>query len=63
MREACKPFDSQAFREGHLTPVFFGSALKNFGVGDLLDALAALAPPPRAQQADRRSGRPPPSRR
>ena len=26
-----------AFREGHLTPVFFGSALKNFGVGDLLE--------------------------
>ena len=38
VREACKPFDLQAFREGHLTPVFFGSALKNFGVGDLLDA-------------------------
>ncbi|MGE0035787.1 MAG: peptide chain release factor 3 [Xanthobacteraceae bacterium] len=55
VREACKPFDAQAFGEGHLTPVFFGSALKNFGVGDLLNALAALAPPPRAQQADRRS--------
>ncbi len=55
VREACKPFDAQAFGEGHLTPVFFGSALKNFGVGDLLNALAVLAPPPRAQQADRRS--------
>ena len=33
-------FDLTSFREGHLTPVFFGSALKNFGVGDLLDALA-----------------------
>ena len=54
VREACKRFDLQAFREGHLTPVFFGSALKNFGVGDLLDALVALAPPPRAQTADRR---------
>jgi peptide chain release factor 3 len=31
-REACRPFDLEAFREGHLTPVFFGSALKNFGV-------------------------------
>ena len=54
VREACKRFDLTSFREGHLTPVFFGSALKNFGVGDLLDALAALAPPPRAQTADRR---------
>jgi peptide chain release factor 3 len=54
VRDACKRFDLQAFREGHLTPVFFGSALKNFGVGDLLDALAAMAPPPRAQAADKR---------
>ncbi len=54
VREACNPFDLEAFREGHLTPVFFGSALKNFGVGDLLDALAAYAPAPRAQEASRR---------
>ena len=53
-RHACKRFDPQAFGEGHLTPIYFGSALKNFGVGDLLDALAALAPPPRAQAADKR---------
>ena len=38
-----------------MTPVFFGSALKNFGVGDLLNSLAAMAPPPRAQAADKRS--------
>ena len=54
-REALKPFDVKAFREGHLTPVFFGSALKNFGVRDLIDALAAFAPPPREQDADRRT--------
>jgi peptide chain release factor 3 len=54
VRHACKRFDRQAFTEGHMTPVFFGSALKNYGVGDLLDALAALAPPPRAQAADKR---------
>src|SRR6202165_5313654 len=54
VREACKRFALQAFREGHRTPVFFGSALKNFGVGDLLDALATMAPPPRAQSADKR---------
>jgi peptide chain release factor 3 len=54
VRHACKPFDAKAFAEGHLTPVFFGSALKNFGVGDLLNALALMAPPPRAQSADKR---------
>jgi peptide chain release factor 3 len=52
VQEACRKFDLAAFREGHLTPVLFGSALKNFGVGDLLDALSIYAPPPRAQQAD-----------
>src|SRR5215469_15061630 len=52
VKEACRPFDLASFREGHLTPVFFGSALKNFGVVDLLDGFAAHAPPPRAQDAD-----------
>src|SRR5579863_8675409 len=54
VRQACKRFDLQAFSEGHMTPIFFGSALKNFGVGDLLDVLGAMAPPPRAQAADKR---------
>jgi len=54
VKDACRPFDFTAFREGHLTPVFFGSALKNFGVKDLLDALAGFAPPPRAQVANTR---------
>ncbi|WP_024586775.1 peptide chain release factor 3 [Aliihoeflea sp. 2WW] len=53
-REACRPFDENAFREGHLTPVFFGSALRNFGVRDLIEALGDWAPPPRAQEADSR---------
>jgi peptide chain release factor 3 len=52
VKEACRPFDLASFREGHLTPVFFGSALKNFGVVDLLDGFAHHAPPPRAQDAD-----------
>ena len=52
--EACKPFELDAFREGHLTPVFFGSALRNFGVGDLLEGLGKYAPPPRAQDSDKR---------
>jgi len=52
--EACKPFELASFREGHLTPVFFGSALRNFGVGDLLEGLGRYAPPPRAQASDAR---------
>src|SRR3978361_408341 len=52
--EACKPFELQAFREGHLTPVYFGSALRNFGVGDLLEGLGRYAPPPRAQESNLR---------
>jgi len=52
--DACKPFDLDAFREGHLTPVYFGSALRNFGVGDLLQGLGRFAPPPRAQESNLR---------
>ena len=58
VKEACRPFDFSAFREGHLTPVYFGSALKNFGVKDLLDALASFAPSPRPQQAATRTVEP-----
>ncbi|MDX2287943.1 MAG: peptide chain release factor 3 [Hyphomicrobiaceae bacterium] len=47
-------FDVAAFREGSQTPVFFGSALRNFGVRDLLDTLVAHAPPPRAQRSSAR---------
>ena len=53
-REACKPFDLDAFREGHLTPVYFGSALRNYGVRDLIEALGEIGPPPRDQEADAR---------
>ena len=49
--EGCKPFDRDAFLEGHLTPVFWGSALRTFGVRDLIDGLAEFAPPPRGQES------------
>ena len=52
VKEASKPFDLQSFREGHMTPVYFGSALRNFGVGDLLEGLGRFAPPPRAQESN-----------
>jgi peptide chain release factor 3 len=52
---AYPPPDLAAYREGHLTPVYFGSALKNFGVGALLEGLARMAPAPRSQPATPRA--------
>jgi len=52
--EAYSPFDVDSYRSGHLTPVLFGSALKNFSVEDLLETLARVAPPPRPQPTDHR---------
>jgi peptide chain release factor 3 len=49
VRDACPTFDLQSYREGHLTPVYFVSALKEFGVKELLSAVARFAPPPRSQ--------------
>ncbi|MFN3523317.1 MAG: peptide chain release factor 3 [Phenylobacterium sp.] len=51
VQEASKPFDPQSFLEGHMTPVFFGSALRHFGVEELLAGLGAYAPPPKAVAA------------
>lgn len=45
-------FDGEAYRNGDLTPVYFGSALKDFGVAELIDALSRHAPPPRPQPAE-----------
>lgn len=49
LEEAGDPWDIEAFLSGEVTPFFFGSAMTNFGVGPLLDALADLAPTPRAR--------------
>lgn len=48
---ACPAFCVQAFKAGDMTPVYFGSALKEFGIGDLLRALERYAPGPQAQPA------------
>jgi peptide chain release factor 3 len=45
-------FDAEAYRNGDLTPVYFGSALKDFGPAELIAALADYAPPPRPQPAE-----------
>jgi peptide chain release factor 3 len=44
-------FDLEAYRQGHMTPVFFGSALNNFGVRELMRGVGDLAPSPRPQPA------------
>ena len=51
---ALPEFDEESFKAGHLTPVLFGSAIRDIGVADLLDALAEYGPRPRAQPADTR---------
>jgi peptide chain release factor 3 len=55
VNDACGRFDLKAFREGTLSPVYFGSALRNFGVRDLLDALISYAPPPLSRKAASRT--------
>jgi peptide chain release factor 3 len=54
VRAALPEFNREEFAAGHLTPVFFGAAIKEIGVADLLDALAEYGPRPRAQRADSR---------
>jgi peptide chain release factor 3 len=58
VRGVCAPFDLGSYREGHLTPVYFGSALKDFAVEELLRAIGTFAPPPRSLKADKREVEP-----
>jgi peptide chain release factor 3 len=46
VRDAAPAFDEAQFLAGHQTPMFFGSAVNNFGVQEVLDALVDLAPQP-----------------
>ena len=46
-----KPFDRQAFLEGHMTPVLWGSALRHFGIEELLKAIGEWAPAPKVMPA------------
>jgi len=50
-KSAYSALDAQSYREGHLSPVVFGSALRDYGVAPLLRLLADIAPPPRPQPA------------
>jgi peptide chain release factor 3 len=50
---AAVPFDRERFLKGEMTPVFFGSALTNFGVEFFLNSFLDLAPPPGPRLSDR----------
>lgn len=52
---AADPFDLDLFLNGTQTPVFFGSALNNFGVQEILDALTKYAPAPYPREAHERT--------
>ncbi|WOB08168.1 peptide chain release factor 3 [Piscinibacter gummiphilus] len=54
VQEAAPSFDEAQFLAGHQTPMFFGSAVNNFGVREVLDALVDLAPPPSERAAIQR---------
>jgi peptide chain release factor 3 len=58
VREAAPGFDEPAFLAGEQTPMFFGSAINNFGVQEVLDALVELAPPPGPKAALQRTVQP-----
>jgi len=51
-------FDKKAFLQGSLTPVFFGSAINNFGVQVMLDGFVDYAPPPQPREALERAVHP-----
>jgi len=52
--EVYPAFDRDAYLKGNLQPVFFGSALNNFGVRELLDCFIEIAPSPKAKESDTR---------
>lgn len=53
-RGLCPDFDRQAYLDGTMTPVYFGSALNTFGVKELLEGVGAFAPSPQPQKTESR---------
>ncbi len=58
VKGASHAFDLQRYLAGKLTPVFFGSAINNFGISELLDAFAEYAPTPKSRNATERTVEP-----
>lgn len=54
VKGASNAFDLDAFLQGNLTPVFFGSAINNFGVNELLEAFSEYAPAPKVHMTKTR---------
>ena len=54
LRNASSPFDLESFLAGEQSPVFFGSAINNFGVQEILRALVEWAPPPQPRDGSNR---------
>lgn len=54
VRGASHTFDLAAYRRGELTPVYFGTAMGNFGVREMMDGFVDMAPPPQPQTTDTR---------
>ncbi len=54
VREVYPDFDREAYLEGDLSPVFFGSAINNFGVRELLDCFVDVAPTPLSRITEER---------
>ncbi|WP_128253675.1 peptide chain release factor 3 [Falsirhodobacter deserti] len=53
-RELLPKFDRQSFLEGHMTPIWFGSAINSFGVKELMDGMGEYGPEPQPQTAKER---------
>src|SRR5690554_6330954 len=53
-RELLPPLNPQAVLEGHMTPIWFGSAINSFGVKELMDGIATYGPEPQPQSAESR---------
>ncbi|MCH8532083.1 MAG: peptide chain release factor 3 [Saccharospirillum sp.] len=58
LKAAANEFDLEEFLAGQLTPVFFGTALGNFGVDHMLDGLVQWAPVPQPRMTDQRKVEP-----
>jgi len=54
IRAICPAFEVENYNEGFMTPVFFGSAVNNFGIRELLGGIGRYAPSPRPQEAQQR---------